>query len=118
MTVRQALQRAAEVLSSYHIENARLTAEVLLRHILEISRVSLFQDSDKEITPEQYARFIILVERHIQGEPVAYLTGQKEFYGLDFMVDKSVIIPRPETELLVERARRLPEISQPFRLPI
>ena len=104
MTLRQALQRASEILDSHHIESASLTAEVLLRHVLGISRVRLFQDSDTEITSEQYARFAILVERHIQGEPVAYLTGRKEFYGLDFHVDRSVLIPRPETEFLVEKA--------------
>ena len=107
MTLRQALQRAGEILNSHHLESASLTAEVLLRHVLDISRVRLFQDPDAEITPEQYARFAILVERHIHGEPVAYLTGRKEFYGLDFHVDRSVLIPRPETELLIETALAL-----------
>jgi release factor glutamine methyltransferase len=56
------------------------------------------------LTPEQEQHYHTLVERRVRGEPIAYITGHKEFYGLDFLVDKRVLIPRPETELLVEAA--------------
>jgi release factor glutamine methyltransferase len=62
---------------------------------------------ERELTPTQEQRYLELLERRAQGEPVAYLTGHKEFYGLDFIVDPRVLIPRPETELLVEIALQI-----------
>lgn len=104
MTLRQALHSARALLEAQRIENTSLTAEVLLRHVLNINRVRLYQDPDLDLTSNQETVFFDLVRRHINGEPVAYLTGHKEFYGLDFFVDEQVLIPRPETELLIEQA--------------
>ena len=104
MTLREALQRARELLSAHGIENAPLTAEVLLRHVRQITKVRLYQDLDENLTAPQEAAFSRVIKRHLKGEPVAYITGHKEFFGLDFAVDGSVLIPRPETELLVEKA--------------
>lgn len=104
MTLKQALQQAREILQSQKIENTSLTAEVLLRHALNLSRVGLYQELDSVITPKETGIFQKLIERHIKGEPVAYIIGHKEFYGIDFNVDNRALIPRPETERLVDKA--------------
>ena len=104
MTRKQVISQAAAVLARRNIEESRLEAEVLLRHLLGLSRVQLYQDLDQELDLKAVAEFARLVERRLNGEPVAYITGHREFYGLDFHVDPRVLIPRPETELLVERA--------------
>jgi release factor glutamine methyltransferase len=72
--------------------------------VLDVERPLLYAYPEREVTPQQAERYLSLIERRVQGEPVAYLTGHKEFYGLDFSVDNRVLIPRPETELLVEAA--------------
>ncbi len=84
-------------------EEGALAAEVLLAHVLNTDKARLFLDRRKEVDDEKAGRFGGLVSRHRMGEPVAYLIGCKEFFGLDFFVDKNVLIPRPETEMLVEK---------------
>lgn len=107
MILKQALQDARELLRSHQIESAELTAEVLLRYALRFNRVQLYQSLDNDLSPEANAVFQSYLRRHLDGEPVAYITGCKEFFGLDFNVDNRVLIPRPETELLVEKALEL-----------
>ncbi|OEZ59895.1 peptide chain release factor N(5)-glutamine methyltransferase [Duganella sp. HH105] len=86
-----------------------LDNRVLLCHALGLSRVSLITQSERELDAEQAARFAALVQRRLAGEPVAYIVGQREFFGLPFEVNGAVLIPRPDTELLVELALdRLP----------
>jgi release factor glutamine methyltransferase len=104
VTIRQALSRARQVLAAHHVEDSPLESEILLRHALSISRVELYSDLDRRLTPEEDEKFWQLAERRLTGEPSAYITGHREFYGFDFYVDPGVLIPRPETELLVERA--------------
>ncbi len=82
----------------------RLGAEVLLGHVLGVSRAHLLAQPERILTPAEQVAYERLVERCAQGEPLFYLTGHREFYGLDFLVDRRVLIPRPETELLVEQA--------------
>src|SRR5579859_972146 len=103
-TIRQALEQGTGSLTQAGRENARLDAQVLLSHTLQVERSVLYAYPERILTPEQEQQFFTLIERRSRGEPVAYLTGHKEFYGLDFLVDKRVLIPRPETELLVEAA--------------
>jgi release factor glutamine methyltransferase len=86
------------------VQSAQLEAQVLLCHVLGIERAMLYAYPEREITSQQEEQYFALIARRKQHEPVAYLTGHKEFYGLDFFVDKRVLIPRPETELLVERS--------------
>ncbi|BAF61010.1 MAG: peptide chain release factor N(5)-glutamine methyltransferase [Pelotomaculum sp.] len=86
------------------IDTPELDAEVLLAYVTGLSRAGLYRKKELVLTEEEEARFIDLVERRLAGEPVAYLTGHKEFMGLDFVVNRSVLIPRPETELMVETA--------------
>ena len=107
MTLKQALGRTREVLVTNNIEDAALESELLLRHALKISRVQLYLDLNQELSPEQEATFWQLIERRLSHEPTAYILGHREFYGLDFYVDPSVLIPRPESELLVEKALKL-----------
>ncbi|MBV9022048.1 MAG: peptide chain release factor N(5)-glutamine methyltransferase [Chloroflexi bacterium] len=84
--------------------NACLDVQVLLEHVTGIERFVFYAYPESEVTIEQEQHFLALLKRRLQGTPVAYLVGHKEFYGLDFLVDKRVLIPRPETELLVEAA--------------
>ncbi|GEJ58508.1 peptide chain release factor N(5)-glutamine methyltransferase [Anaeromyxobacter diazotrophicus] len=92
------------------VDAPRLTAELLLAHALGCDRVRLYLDFDKPLGPDELARYRALVKRRGEGEPTAYLTGAKEFYGHALRVDARALIPRPETELLVEAAlAALPE---------
>lgn len=82
---------------------ARLEAEVLLSHMLGLDRAGLYARLPEPLSPEGMNAYAALLARRLAGEPVAYIIGQREFYGLSFYVDRRVFIPRPETELLVER---------------
>jgi len=103
-SIRGALLWGAQVLSDAGIENHRLDAEVLLRHVLKMEKEQLYMNGDTPISAGQEAEFRALLSRRSQREPVSYITGQKEFWSLDFFVTPAVLIPRPETELLVEVA--------------
>ena len=107
MTLEQALSRARAILATNNIEDTPLESELLLRYCLGINRVQLYLDLNRELSPKQEETFWHLIKRRLNGEPTAYITGHREFYGLDFYVDSRVLIPRPETELLVEKALNL-----------
>ena len=104
MTTAEALHHARQMLAAHQIEDAGLEAELLLRHALQKSRAELFLDLNEALNPEKAATFWQLIERRLNHEPTAYITGHREFYGLDFYVDRRVLIPRPESELLVEKS--------------
>jgi len=104
MNLGQALDQAAVRLKELDNPTARFDAEVLLRHVLDLHRVDLLRQLNKPLGESDAVRYSGLVERLAAGEPLQYLTGQIEFYGLEFYVNSSVLIPRPETELLVEKA--------------
>ena len=82
----------------------RLEAELLLAHMLKVERSWLYAHGEELLAEDQCSTFESLVARRMAGEPIAYLTGSREFYGRDFIVSPAVLIPRPETELLVELA--------------
>jgi release factor glutamine methyltransferase len=107
MNRKQALEHARKILADSGVSDAGLEGEVLLRHTLKIDRVQLYLKLGDELTPQQDSEFWQLVKRRVGGEPTAYITGCREFFGLDFHVDRRVLIPRPETELLVEKALSL-----------
>ena len=88
----------------YQLPTARLDAEVLLAHALQCNRVRLYTHFDQPLSATEREQFRHLVKRRAAHEPVAYICGQREFYGRDFAVDPSVLIPRPETEHVVEAA--------------
>ena len=100
----EALKRARELLARHRIEEADLEAELLLRHTLKIDRAQLLSEPDCELKQRHVDTYKTFIKRRIKGEPSAYITGHREFFCLDFYVDKHVLIPRPETELLVEQA--------------
>ncbi|WP_046006611.1 peptide chain release factor N(5)-glutamine methyltransferase [Pseudoalteromonas rubra] len=110
-TLAQAIAWASGQLQSSS-ESAKLDAEVLLLHILQKNRSYLFAWPEAELNAEQQQRFATLVERRQAGEPVAHLTGEREFWSLPLYVNNSTLIPRPDTETLVEQALALPLSAQ------
>jgi release factor glutamine methyltransferase len=101
-TLQQVLADAAHRLSSAGVENARLDARVLLAHVLNTQSGALVGNG--EISAADCAKFDALIARRAAREPVAYITGHKEFWSLDFEVGPGVLVPRPETETLIEQA--------------
>src|ERR1700687_2154740 len=97
-TIQQALARGI----SRDIDH--IDAQLLLVHVLQVERSTLYAYPERELTPSQEQQYLALIERRAHDEPVAYLVGHKEFYGLDLIFDNRVLIPRPEPELLVETA--------------
>ncbi len=107
MDIKTALADARALLQQKNIDLPRLEAEVLLAHTLNCSRAALYAHAGRELPPEAVQKFNNLVEKRAGGMPTAYLTGKKEFMGLEFKVNPAVLIPRPDTELLVETAVHL-----------
>lgn len=110
-TILEALELATSALTKVGLSAARLDAQVLLGHVLQVDRVTLIAYPEKPLTAEQERHYYQLLERRKRSEPVAYLIGHKEFFGLDFFVDQRVLIPRPETEQLVEAALKVIRVS-------
>lgn len=103
MQIRVTLQQASQKLAA-RSESAHLDAELLLCKVLNKTRSYLFTWPDTELTVQQQAAFQILIDQRLQGIPVAYLLGYREFWGLKLEVSTATLIPRPDTELLVELA--------------
>jgi len=89
---------------SHGIDSPRATAEILLAHILKLKRIDLYLQYDQPLCSDELTRFKALIKRRVKREPVAYIVGVKEFWSMDFIVNRNVLIPRPETECLVEAA--------------
>lgn len=107
MNVRSALSNASHRLAATGVSGSRLDAEVLLAHVLSVDRAFLLAHPERSLTTPEQRRWQNLLERFEPGEPIAYLTGTKEFFGLTFKVSPATLIPRPESELLVETALEL-----------
>jgi release factor glutamine methyltransferase len=101
-TIRDVLKAAYQRLSSS--DSARLDAQLLLEHVLHVEKSYLVAYDDRVLTDEEYTQFETLLKQRESGEPIAYLLGTKGFYDLDFIVTPAVLIPRPETEHLIEAA--------------
>jgi len=101
-TVRRVLGWTTQHFEKLGLDSPRLTAELLLAHLLHISRVRLYTDLERPLEASELAAYRGLIARRAAGEPTSYLTGSREFYGRTFAVDARVLVPRPETELLVE----------------
>jgi len=104
-TAGEMLDRGREFLARKEIEQARLEAELLVAHALGLDRLRLFLALDRPVTPEEVQRARELLVRRAKREPTAYITGTREFYGRPFAVTRDVLVPRPETELVVDLAR-------------
>ena len=103
-TIQKLLNWVTEYLKTKGIDSPRLSAEWLLCYVLGVKRIELYTQFNKVVGPEQLSRLHELVKRAGAHEPIAYIIGKKEFYSLEFEITKDCLIPRPETELLVERA--------------
>lgn len=106
LTVRRALLHGAESLLGAGIDTHQLDAEILLRCALNVRQWELYANMECPLDPGQSQRFQQLIARRAAHEPIAYITGHKEFWSLDFVVTTDVLIPRPETETVVEIALR------------
>jgi release factor glutamine methyltransferase len=99
------------------IESARLDAELLATRAFSRSRVELYTHYDQPLDETELASYRALVQRRLSGEPVAYILGHKEFWSIDFEVDARVLVPRPDTETLVEQALAiLAKLARPCRI--
>jgi release factor glutamine methyltransferase len=108
VAVSEALTEASSRLADAGCDTPRLDAELLLASVLEVDRARLVIDAHSAVCPDQLGRFEDLVARRAAREPVAYILGQKDFRRITLLVDRRVLIPRPETELLVEVGLTLP----------
>lgn len=106
-TILRVIQWTTDYFARKGIDQPRAGAEVLLAHALGVERLQLYLHHDKPLGPEELARYREAVRRRASREPVQYITGKQEFWSLEFEVNSAVLIPRPETELLVERAIEL-----------
>jgi release factor glutamine methyltransferase len=107
-TVDRLLRTGRQALVAAGTDAPLLDASLLLAALLGLSRATLLARPDLLVAPESATHYLTQIDRRIAGEPLAYLLGQREFYGLDLWVDRRVLVPRPETELLVEEVVRSP----------
>jgi len=103
-TIAALSRSAAELLAGRGADSPRLDADLLLGHVLERTRMQLYLEADRPVTDDERAAFRELVRRRATGEPIAYLLGERGFWTLDLAVDPRVLVPRPETERIVELA--------------
>jgi release factor glutamine methyltransferase len=115
-TILSLIQWTSAYFESNGIDSPRSTAEILLAHILEISRIELYLRYDQPMVSSELVRYKAFIRRRVRREPVAYIVGHKEFWSMPLIVNRQVLIPRPETECLVELA--LAEIPENRGAPL
>lgn len=103
-TIIKLIRWATSYLKSYDIDSPRATGEILLAHALHLNRIDLYLKHDQPLVDEELQAFKALIKRRVRREPVAYILGVREFWSLDLEVNADVLIPRPETECVVEAA--------------
>ncbi|MEZ4550469.1 MAG: hypothetical protein R2874_08355 [Desulfobacterales bacterium] len=106
-TILKILQWTTSFFTTHAIDSPRLTAEILLAHVLDARRIDLYLRFDQPLNAQELADYREVIKRRVRREPVAYITGTREFWGLDFTVSPDVLIPRPETEFIVEESIKL-----------
>ncbi|MCP3876400.1 MAG: peptide chain release factor N(5)-glutamine methyltransferase [Desulfobacteraceae bacterium] len=116
-TIFKILSWTESYFKNYSTDSPRLTAEILLAHCLGIERLDLYLQHDRPLQKNELSEFKALIKRRIQNEPVAYITGKKGFFESDFEVCKDVLIPRPDTETIVEQALNIIENQQGKKCP-
>jgi len=102
VALKQVLQSAIGRLTAHHVPSPRLNAELLLMFTLNCDRALLYAHPEREVTPEEQARYDETLTQRAEGVPAQYITGHQEFWGLDLIVSPAVLIPRPETEHIIE----------------
>lgn len=112
-SIKRLLAWMSEAFARQGVDSPRLSAEVLLSHVLRLERLRLYLNAEREATPDELKALRGLVSRALKHEPVQYLTGEAWFYGLPLSVDARVLIPRPCTEMLVEHAVRYAKARAP-----
>lgn len=117
-TILRVLQWTTDYFRRKGIEQPRANAEVLLAHVLGTERIQLYLRYDQPLTPDELARYREIVRRRSAREPAQYIIRKQEFWSLDFDVSPAVLIPRPETEILVEKALPLLESPSPMVLDL
>ena len=117
-TILKLLRWTADYFRDKGVSEPRASAEVILAHALGLSRLDLYLRYDQPLSAAELSRFKALMVRRREGEPVAYLTGHREFWSLDFLVTPAVLIPRPETEILVSAAIEATKDFQPKNSPL
>ena len=110
-TILSLLEWSTEYLQERGFESTRLNAELLLCHTLQCERIQLYTNFDKPLTPNELSVYKSYLKRRLSHEPVQYILGETEFMGLTLKVDKRVLIPRPETEILVEHVIELAKMA-------
>jgi release factor glutamine methyltransferase len=118
-TILKLLNWAASYFKSHDIDNPKSTAEILLSHALKLQRIDLYLQYDRPLNRDELSAFKQLVQRRRNREPVAYIVGNKEFWSLHLAVTQDVLIPRPDTECLVETALSVLEqepVGSPLRI--
>jgi release factor glutamine methyltransferase len=117
--VRSVLTWAKGYLHAKGSDTPRLDAEILLAHVLGKGRLNLYLDMDRPLDEDELVSYRVLLKRRSECEPIAYILGHKEFYSHDFIVSREVLIPRPETEILVEKAVEFaPKDSEVFEIGV
>src|SRR3954468_3962338 len=101
-TVRRILEWTSGYFTRKELDAPRLSAELLLSHVLSVPRIKLYTEYERPLTENELLRMRTLVQRATEEEPIAYLTGRAHFFNLEFEVTRDVLIPRPDTETLVE----------------
>jgi release factor glutamine methyltransferase len=112
-TVLKVIQWTTEHFQKKGADNPRLEAEVLLAHLLGIDRMGLYLNYDRPLKEEERTAYREMIQRRMAGEPIAYIVGYKEFWSMRFQVSTECLIPRPETEHLVEEAVRIGKGLEP-----
>lgn len=104
MTVLETIQKGSDFLTRKGVDSPRLQIELLLEHVLKLPRLNLYLEFEREVTPDETSALRTLIQRRGEGEPLQHLIGNTCFCGIEIDVNRNVLIPRPETELLAERA--------------
>lgn len=116
-TIRRLLEWTTGFFTRKNVDPPRLSAELLLSHVLGVPRIKLYTDYDRELGAAQLVQYRELVRRAAEDEPIAYLTGRAHFFNLEFEVTRDVLIPRPDTETLVENVLQLARITTGLEAP-
>ncbi len=116
-TLREALKCMSTFLQNNDSDAPLLVAQMLTMHVLQVDKIYLITQGQSTLSPSQWQNLVILSQRHAEGEPLAYILGNKEFYGRDFAVNKATLIPRPESEDVLDAvmhlARKIPQYTLP-----